>query len=427
MIRPSRRTRVGTAGRPSGRPCQPQPARRSGGLRARWAATAGAIAAALVAAIIPALVFSGHGSPHVVDAAGQQGSAGPTVTYPISMPTGYQLPTGLTPDAGGGVWFFAQGTVGGVARETLFHWSRASRSLVSYQVDFAKNPSLATGGDTPVLTDQSGRAWVGINHSLLIATPGSARLRTLTLPAVSVGAPGSGLPHFPTGPEFPAPGVIAPVESLAVGPGGRILVARMFATELQVVDPKSLTVSDIPLPAGTALAGLGQNDLGSGNGGDLVAAVLYSGKGVHELGQYANGRWTVTSAPCPAYAASVSEQTVVVSGPACVAAGAIGSGSAGTVALSSVRVRGLSSGPPMAIALDRSTVLVDLTRRGVVTERAAGQSSPSSLGKYVPDSLQGQASTTPVPVTIALAVPAAGGGIWFIPDAGTARVGLITP
>jgi hypothetical protein len=325
------------------------------------------------------------------------------------------------------VWLFAQGMISGSPQETLFHWSpSASPSLASFAVD-TSDASLNAGLETPIVVDQSGRAWLGINQTLLIAAPGSSGLTTVSLPAVTVGAPGSGLPTVPVA----NPGATVPIESLALGPGNTIVVGRAFATELQVVDVASLTVSSIPLPTGTALAGLGPNDIASDPGGNVVAAVLYSGSGVHELGQYVNGTWTIDTEPCPAYAATVSAQTLVVAGPSCVAAGAIDSDDPATtapVALTTVNVQGLPQGSSQAIALNSSTVLADLGN-GIVSASAGSQSSPVSLGTTVPgpSSFQASSSPAPVPIRLALVTAASQGGVWFVPDAGAVRVGLVSP
>lgn len=348
---------------------------------------------------------------------------GPTVEYPVALPSGYQAPTGLATDESNGVWFFAQGLINGSPQETLFHWSPTPQALTAYAVDVS-SAALNAGLDTPIVVDQSGRAWLGINQSLLVATPGLAGLRVLSLPPVALGAPGSGLPSLPG----PQPGDIAPIESLALGPGGTIVVARAFATELQVVDPSSLAVSSIPLPAGTALAGLGANDLASEADGGVIAAALYSGSGVHELGQYVNGTWSLTPAPCPAYAVAISASTLVVSGPGCVAAGTIPSAASGPVEITSLSVRGLPQGTPRAIALNGTTVLVDLGA-GVVSARGGSQSGPVSLGETDPGPSVGGSGggiSTPVPIAMALVAPAGGGGAWFVPNGGAARVGQIS-
>jgi hypothetical protein len=154
----SKRGRGAQAGRSAWRanPSVQQPARRESSRRPRWALVAGVAVATLAAAIVPTLVFSGHG-PLLAVATGQQKVAGPRVQYPVTLPSGYQPPTGLASNGDGGVWFFAQGRVDRTARETLFHWSRGSRSLASYQVG-TTDMSLAAGVD--------GAARVGLITSL---------------------------------------------------------------------------------------------------------------------------------------------------------------------------------------------------------------------------------------------------------------------
>lgn len=401
----------------------------AGGARRRW------IAAGASLTVVGLALTSVAALHHYVfgPATGDRGSqwsavAAPQVQYPVTLPSGYEQPTGLASDSSGGVWFFAQGLADDVPQETLFHWSSAQQPMSRYVIDTSET-SLNAGQYTPVIADQAGGAWLGINNHLLFTVPGSSELQVVPLPAVTVGAPDSGLPQLP-GMD---PGNTAPVESLAIGPGGTILVARTFATELQVVDPATLAVSTIPLPASTAFVGMGASDLASGNSGSLVAAVLYSSSGVHELGQYVDNAWTVSDVPCGAYEATISAGTLAIDGDGCVAAGAISSTSAGTssaqapVQLTSVTIQGLPHGPVHAIALDSSAVLTDLGP-GIVSADGELQSTAVTLGDFVPGPSSkgdGQATPSPQPVTMTLVAPAAIGSVWFVPDGGGPRLGLV--
>ena len=251
--------------------------------------------------------------------------AGWKVSYPISLPVGYSEPTGIVSDGAGGIFLFANGQVKGTAANTLFHWDDSTQSLLSYAID-EPSGTLAPGQWTPLLVDDAGNVFIGIHSTLLEFDPSTRATQSTDLPAVSVGAPGSGLPFLPPPPGSGASTGTDPdatIDSLALSSTGEIVVARQFATELQVVDPSTLTVGTMPLPAATALAGLGEGDLSSSSSKGVLAAALYTASGEHELGQLVQGSWSESDSPCPAFSTSVSENELVVSGPQCVAAGAL--------------------------------------------------------------------------------------------------------
>lgn len=137
-------------------------------MRRPWVAVTAVAAFTVCAAVVSALVFGRH-SPTAATVAGEGLTAvtSPTVQYPITLPLCYQPPTGLAPDAANAVWFFAQGLINDSPQETLFHWSTASHSLASYAVDTSK-PSAQCRAGNPIVADQSSRAWLGINHTLLV-------------------------------------------------------------------------------------------------------------------------------------------------------------------------------------------------------------------------------------------------------------------
>jgi hypothetical protein len=343
------------------------------------------------------------------------------VTYPIRLPAGYTTPTALTADpSGSGVWFFAAGRVDGRPRETLFEWSTRSGRLVAHPID-ADDRALQAGGWTPIVVDRRGRAWVGINQTLVIIDPESSRVRTILLPPVTVGSRKRGLPGLP-GPD---PGRHAGIDALALGADGSIDVARDFSTEMQTVNPRTLHVVDVALPPDTVFAGL-DADL-AGDGGRTLAAVLYKAHGRHELGQYAERSWSVQDKPCAAYAARFSGRVVVVSGPDCVERGT-DPGRRGLIVMSSVPVPRLAA-LPSALALSVSTTLSG-TRHGLAVTTGR-RSTLISLGRIVtgPPSGGGHPVTAPRDVAIVPGLMASigAGRAWFVPQQGGTLIGLVRP
>lgn len=378
----------------------------------------------------------GSGSPSIPTPAGQvtppsTTPTGWTVSYPVSLPAGYDQPTGLVSDGAGGLWFFASGQVNGVAETTLFHWNNGTGSLSSYPID-ASSGSLAPGLWTPLLVDNAGNVWIGMHSTLVEVDPSTGATQFTDLPAVTVGAPGSGLPSLP-----PIPGssdtstgtdTNATIDSLAVSSTGGVVVGRQFATELQVVDPNTLTVGTIPLPAGTALAGLGEGDISSSSSSGVLAAALYAPSGVHELGQLVQGSWNVSSTPCPTTSTSISNNELVVSGPKCVAAGALSSSN--TVSLTQIDASGLMTNPCAAAISD--SVFLACVKGGV-----AGLGSGTSASADASVVSLGQVSAAPPigggmtpasglePVAPTLFCAGGAGEAWFVPSA-EPMIGLIT-
>jgi hypothetical protein len=347
------------------------------------------------------------------------------VSYPIKMPAGYDAPSSLVADASGrSVWFFAQGRVDGRPRETLFEWSVSSGGLRAYPIDNSDR-ALEAGAWTPIVVDRSGRAWLGINSTLVIFRPDGSRARLLALPPVKVGNRKRGLPGSP-GPD---PGRHANIDALALGPGGSIDVARAFATELQSVNPRTLHVRDITLPTDSAIAGLGE-DIVSGAG--VVAAVLYKGTGVHELGQYTRRSWSISDRPCAAYGASASGSVLVVSGPNCVERGTILEREAAT--MSRLHVPSFAGLPHPAIASSPSTIL-SATRHGLAVTKA-GRSVVISLGKIKvregPPSGGGPSpparaysASKNVDIVPGLMSSIGNGEAWFVPEPAGRVIGLV--
>ena len=351
-----------------------------------------------------------------------QSVSGWTVSYPIALPAGYETPTGLALDTSGGVWAFSQALVNGTPLESLFHWSANFTLLSSYAID-PTDADLQAGLQTPVVIDSSGTAWLGLNSTLVIAKPSQPTLTTVSLPSVTVGSSGSGLPTFPG----PNPGAETPIDSLAVAPDGSIIVGRAFATELQEVNTSTLDVANIALPQGTALAGLGVGDVSRSMTNGDIAAALYSSSGVHELGQYMQGAWSVDGGSCPAYATSMSQQELVVTGPACVASASITQDSS-AVTVQPLSLTGLTN-LPCAAQISPTTLLVCVSG-GVSALIGSSQSPTIQLGEApTGPSIGGSPSGVKdglVPVLPSLICSGEIGEAWFISRQAGGTIGLIT-
>jgi hypothetical protein len=419
--------------------------------RASWLSRA-ILAVLLIALILPATVMrvtSGTRSrtsndihrsapaptsPPIRAAAGQvtppsTTPSGWTVSYPISLPAGYSEPTGIVSDNAGGLWFFAIGQVSGY---TLFHWQTSTESLSSYAIDDSDSTG-APGEWTPLLVDNAGNVWIGIHSTLVEFDPSTGTMNSTDLPPVSVGPPGSGLPSLP-----PTPGSSdsstgtdpnATIDSLVPSSTGGIVVGRQFATELQVVDPKTLTVGTIPLPTATALAGLGEGDISSSPSSGVLVAALYAASGAHELGQLVQGSWNVSSTPCPANSTSISNNELVVSGPQCVAAGPLADNT--VVALTQIDASGLTATP--CVAPISSSVVLACVQGGVAgLNNGTGSAADTpvvSLGEVSAGPSSGFNGVTPTsglePIVPTLICAGGVGQAWFVPS-DESMIGLVT-
>jgi hypothetical protein len=367
-----------------------------------------------------------HGRPGAIIKP-QATSPTSAVTYPIKLPAGYQTPTGMAAYiAGNGLWLFAQGG-DSAPLDTVFYWSSTTGQLTGYQLD-AANPALQGGVQTPIAVDAHGVAWIGDNRTLVSVNRQTRTISTFQLPDVTIGAPGSGLPEPP---PMASAQDFTDIDALAIAPDGSIVIARQFATELQIFDPSTHQATPLPLPSGTSLAGLGQDVAGQGAGD--IAAVLYAGNGIHELGQYTNGQWDVSQGPCPAYAVSMTASTIAVTGPDCIAIGAVPGSTkpAGLAAQPSSGTAG-SEDQPCAVPLTSGTVA--MCAPGGITLASPGSSASAgvALGQIVSMLSSGPASPANgglVALTITPGLMSAGsnGDLWFIPAQGGTAIGLLSP
>jgi len=369
-----------------------------------------------------------HGRPGAIMKP-QIGSATWSVTYPVQLPHGYQTPTGMAADIlGDGVWLFAQGGTPASPLDTVFYWSNTTAKLDAYQLA-ATDPTLQGGAQTPIAVDADGVAWIGDNKTLISVNRQTGTISTFDLPDVSTATPGSGLPVPPPGADAQD---FTDIDALAIAPDGSIVVARQFATELEIFDPSTQQASSLPLPEGTSLAGLGE-DVASGLGGD-IAAVLYAGQGIHELGQYSSGQWTVSQEPCPAYAVSMTGTAIAVTGPDCVAVGTVpgGTGPATMTVQPGSSAYGSES---QACAVPLTTGTVATCSPGGIALAEPGSASATRLGlgrivSAIPASGQAEgagAELVALPVTPGSMSAGTNGALWFVPAQGGTSIGLLSP
>jgi hypothetical protein len=275
--------------------------------------------------------------------------AGWSVSYPVRLPAGYAPPTAIAADPqDGGVWAFADGRVSGEPEETLFHWSVSG---VETRYPIRVSSALLAGMSTPILVGDSGWVWIGINTTLVSVNARTGTEKFISMPPVTVGAEGSGLPQGPGA----DPGANVSIDSLAWASPMTIVVGREFATELQTIDLSTRTVGVIRLPADTALAGLGSGDLAGVEGGRQLAAALYTSSARHEVGDYFDGSWRIIHAPCSTYAVSAWGRQLAISGPHCVATETVTDSRAGgqLPTLSRLAVSGLTELPCVAVSRTR--------------------------------------------------------------------------
>jgi hypothetical protein len=224
-----------------------------------------------------------------------QEPAGWGVSYPITFPSGYVSTSGIATSSGGSnVWAFSQGlNSSGSAEEAAFEWSSNGTLEHTFNMNLT-NHSMAAGVDTPIVVDSQGRAWIGVNQNLLIADPTTGDLTSVTLPNATVGSQDSGLPQLPS----PSWLSFDQIDALALEPDGSIAVARMFSTTLDVVDPTTLSVTQVSLPPNTAFIGIGSGDIASSDGGGVVAAALINSSGQHVLGVLNGTAWSTEVGSC---------------------------------------------------------------------------------------------------------------------------------
>jgi hypothetical protein len=380
-------------------------------------------AVALIAVSMASVALSGNGTISYADSVPPPiTTADYQVSFPIQLPTGFAMPTGIS-SSEDGVWFFAQGGSPASPVETIFHYVSSTGVLQSMNVQLP-NSTFDAGGLTPIAVSTNNTVWLGLNSNLVKISSANGLQSDVPLPPVSLGGPG--LPNLPG----TSPGATAPIEAIGFDSSGDIVVVRMFATALQIVNPNTYAVTEIALPSGTAVAGMGNTDFAeSPEGGDL-AIVLYSSTGTHELGQLIAGSWTVNDAPCPAYSVSFSNGSFTAKGPSCIESGAVGTSSA-EVNMTSITAPVIAPYAGCAFQLAGGKTFACLAN-GVAALGSGGESQIQSLGQVsVAGPIGGSGlgapaqSSASVQIEPTLTSSITSGTVWFIPSAGAPSVGVI--
>lgn len=344
-----------------------------------------------------------------------------SVSYPISLPSGFITFGGIASDLHGGIWAFAQGAdADGALNEAALHWNQAGDLLD--KVDLVSlGDNIRTGADSPVIVDRTGAVWVGVRHWLVKIVADKPQL--VSLPGVSEPSNDSGLQVAPTNAANSDPEEFANVESLALDPDGNVVVGRRLASALQVVNTSSNVVTSINLPVGTQLGGAARDVVGDGSA--PVAVSLYGGNKGFLAAQLGHAGWNET-ADCPAMTLSMGEGSLAVGGPGCAYDTTAGlAGGPHDVAPAAI---GLADSPMVDVAqIDQRSYLAD-THDGTYVVTGSSSIGPLDLGSIElgPSSVIGGHGPRTVPITVGNKTVSAGGGrLWFLPSQGGSRLGLI--
>lgn len=348
------------------------------------------------------------------------------VTYPITLPQGYQTISGIAADAATkSLWVVAQGIRAGSPVETVFRYSMTSYSLLSsYAIDVA-NPALDAGGLTPLLVDRTSNVWIGINSTMVEVTSFGA-IRTFTLPPVSLPT-GSRLPLPPPSPAGRTS--FEGIESLAMTSQGRIVVGRRFGTAIDIINPATGNIVSVALPLGTELS-QEPGSLAGGGAGPVIAA-LYSAARRTELGEFSGATWNV-SPQCEVNAVSALGRYLSAAGQSCALAGTPSSLSQGLgqvainfqaldLAHSIVRPASLGASQYAVTASDGIVVYNAATsaQTGVIHLGTVEVAPPSGVSASVSGSDQ------QVPLTPGFMAANGSGGLWVVPSGGGEKLGLL--
>jgi hypothetical protein len=374
--------------------------------------------------VVPLAIGVGYHVAHVRSAHAKP------VSYPIQLPADYVQPTGLASEPGGsGVWYFAQGGAQPHPKETVFHWVRATGRTTSYPI------LLPAGGLTPLAVSPSGVAWLGVGSTLFTIDPSNAArpVTRRSLPIVASGDSYQGLPHLP-------PGAVPEIQSLAVNAAGRLIIARTFATSLQLLDPSSGAVTSIALPRLREVDGAGQNEVAAANGDSAIVAVVgpLVGRGaqrhsVTSVLELITGKWHTVASPCPPYGFSATALTLVVHGEHCIAVRPGPPGSQ-VVSVPTETKRPITC----AEELSQDVILVCRPGGAYLDNLRTGVTSPVRLGSVRSNGVtrvplgvtSGEPRPKPTPTSIpimpTLVTSAGDGAAFFVPDEGPNRIGLLT-
>jgi hypothetical protein len=341
------------------------------------------------------------------------------VSYPVNLPDGYAPPTGMAAGTHG-VWFIAGGSIQGAVHETVFHYDSQTKQLDKFEIN-TRLAALRAGYLTPMIVGNNGNAWLGINQSLLQIDPYQGIISDIALPKVSVSSLSSGLPR----PPGSSPSSMSSIESLAIGPEGKIYIARDLATSIQIFDPRSRTVTSKDVPADTTISGTGENVLASHDDNATVDVILYAGHGASKIGELTHGAWITQSQTCSPLRIIGRGNDLIVEGSSnCFAIQKTQDGPGASTITETTR--NATSGFTTVVSISLTTLLLT-SSKGMQTWKRGQSSQPFNLGtaRGSPSLGGGGFVRKIVLVLPSIEVAAPLGGVWFVPNDDPNQIGFM--
>ncbi len=346
-----------------------------------------------------------------------------TLSYPVSVPTGYSNPSGLATAGTSVVWYFAESAT----QDTLFRFDQASGNV--RQIQIPPTPALRSGLFTPLALEGATAVWIGINSTLVEVNQTTGMATLIDLPPISLLPPTVAQPpSVPGGQQGTA---YEGIESLSIEPNGTVVVGRLFASALQTYAPSTNEFGQIALPSGSMLVTAQQNLSTSSTG--LVSALLWvtriSGLGV--LAQWDGTAWKMPVTSCGAATLSSSGADVLVSGQGCAA---LVSQPSGAAASTQVAVHQLTASPNLTgtgALLGRAAALLSTgTGAQIIDSQGALAVGLGTMlaGPSVGGGESGgqQSGTREVPILLGLTASAGDGSVWFTLANGSSMIGRVT-
>lgn len=340
-------------------------------------------------------------------------SAAATANLRMPLPVGYDRPSGITADAQGGVWAFAESA----SSKTLFHWTVGGSAS---QYNLANpDPDLSAGAETPMTVLPSGVVVIGINQRLVSFDPGS---KTWTVSTVPTG-PLESTPATSVG-NAPPPQAFELISGVAAGPAGSVLVTEDFASAIEQYSPSANTYQRVALPQGTEVLHTGgampMTPLSSGK----VAVVLWDGSVAH-LDQWDGSSWSEqASQGCAPRGLEANGAGLAVDGDDCVATSPSTAGAKPTTPASALPASPLSAYiAPGDIAYSQPgsiAVIADTTGQRIAQVDLGSVAFGLPSGPSAP-----QSRPTSVPAIPSLIASTGDGNLYYV-DQGPPAVHQIT-
>lgn len=348
---------------------------------------------------------------------------GVTLSYPVSVPTGYSNPSGLATAASSVVWYFAESAT----QDTLFRFDQATGNVSRIQIP--PTPALRSGLFTPMALDGTTAVWIGINSTLVEVNQTTGRVTLIDLPPIPLLPPTVAQP--PSAPAGEQSTAYEGIESLSIEPNGTVVVGRLFASALQTYSPITNEFGQILLPGGSMLV-TAQQDLSTSSTG-LLSTLLWttrsSGSGV--LAQWDGTAWKMSATSCGADTVSSTGADVLVSGQGCAA---LVSQAPDAVASTQVAVHQLTALPNLtgtgallggsAALLGTGTGAQIIDSQGAVAVELGTMLEGPSVGGG--ESGSQQPGTREVPIRLGLTASAGDGSAWFTLANGSSMIGRVT-